>query len=77
MCSADTTIALHWDAISVVDSRTRHVSLLGVKPGSHHYRLFIYVSFGGDTIKAVDPFYLVSIPGEVKYPRHAGVNTAG
>ena len=26
------------------------------------------VSFGGDTKKAVGPFYLVSMPGEVKDP---------
>ena len=27
----------------------------------------------GETLKAVGPFYLVSMPGEVKYPTH-GVN---
>ena len=35
--------------------------------------LYIIVYLSDETLKAVDPFYLVAMPGEVKYPTQ-GVN---
>ena len=45
------------------DSRTRHVSLLGVKTWQ-----FFYLCLSEETLKAVGPFYPVSMPGEVQDP---------
>ena len=53
------------------DSRTRHVSLLGVKTWLS--TLEIVYCLSEETLKAVGPLYLVSMPGEVKYPTQ-GVN---
>ena len=51
------------------DSRTRHVSLLGVKTWfSTLYIICLSLCLSGETLKAVGPFYRVSMPGEVKYP---------
>ena len=36
------------------------------KHGSLHYRLCVYLCLSDETLKAVGPFYLVSMPGEVK-----------
>ena len=33
----------------------------------------VYLCLSDETVKAIGPFYLVSMPGEVKYPTH-GVN---
>ena len=32
----------------------------------------VYMCLSDETLKAVGPFYLVSMPGEVKYPMHTG-----
>ena len=51
----------HW-------SRTRHVSLLGVKKLALNIRDCLSLCLSEETLKAVGPFYLVSMPGEVKDP---------
>ena len=58
------------------DSRTRHVTLLGVKTWLSTLEIVYLCVFSEETLKA---FYLVSMPGEVKDPtqgvnRHIGVN---
>ena len=56
------------------DSRTRHVSLLGVKTWLSTLQIvYLELCLSEETLKAVGPFYLVSMPGEVKDPTQ-GVN---
>ena len=55
------------------DSRIRHVSLLGVKTWLSTFRDCLSLYLSEETLKAVGPFYLVYMPGEIKYPTQ-GVN---
>ena len=56
------------------DSRTRYVSLLGVNTWLSTLEIvYLELCLSEETLKAVGPFYLVSMPGEVKYPTQ-GVN---
>ena len=47
------------------DSRTRHVSLLGVKTWLSTLEI-VYLCLSEETLKAVGPFYRVPMLGEVK-----------
>ena len=50
-----------------------HLSFIYIRCKNLALNLFISVSFGDTWLKSVGPFYLVSMPGEVKYPTQ-GVN---
>ena len=58
--------AQDWRPMGLGSNRTGAISIRNF--GNSVYPT-LPVAFGGDT-KAVDPFYLVSMPGEVKYPTH-------
>ena len=62
-----------WHAASrgSIPARTRHV-ILGVKTWLSTLET-VHLCLSDETLKAVGPFYLVSMPGEVKYPTQ-GVN---
>ena len=49
------------------------MTLLGVKKLALHIRDCVSLCLSDETLKAVGPFYLVSMPGEVKDPAQ-GVN---
>ena len=53
--------------------RTGNMTILGVKKLALHIRDCVSLCLSDETLKAVGPFYLVSMPGEVKDPAH-GVN---
>ena len=48
-------------------------TLLGVKNMALYIRDCVSLCISDETLKAVGPFYLVSMPGEVKYATH-GIN---
>ena len=54
------------------DSRARRRELLGVKTWLSTLEI-VNLCLSDETLKAVGPFYLVSMPGEVKDPTQ-GVN---
>ena len=49
------------------DSRTRRMALLGIKTWLSTSET-VSLGLSDATLKAVGPFYLVSMPREVKYP---------
>ena len=55
------------------DSRTRHVSIIRCKNLALNIRGCLSLRLSEETLKSVGPFYLVSMPGEVKDPTQ-GVN---
>ena len=56
-----------------VTSWAGNMTLLGVKNLALYVRECVSLCLSDETIKAVGPFYLVSMPGEVKHPTQ-GVN---
>ena len=51
-----------------VSHLARHVTLLGVKTWLSTLEIVLSLCLSEETLKAVGPFYLVSMPGEVKDP---------